>query len=328
MKIQNTKPKNIKNLNQDRNISKTGYRALYLFMELLKSPKTRDELLACLKKEPILKNECSKDSITNTINALRKVGCVISRPSSRTENKYILRTHPFTKTLTKENVDALLTLRESITCLGDWQLLININNLYRKIAELTTDQTSCEMLIYNHALKNINLKILQELLISINLKKDLKITYYSPENGEETLEFTPNYISLENKKLYIWGYNKKYQNNSYLRIDRIRKINLIDFFSQEKVETPQNKDEIIIKYQLKGLRALLYTDNPNETIIKTQKCPEYSIVIEETVSNNFNFFQKVLAYGTDCKILSPDNIKTDFLELLKKIKSEYTNANK
>ena len=121
MKIQNTKQKNIKNLNQDKNISKTGYRTLYLFMELLKSPKTRDELLDCLKKDIILKNECSKDSITNTINALRKVGCVISRPSLRTKNKYILKSHPFTKTLSKENIDALLTLRESITSLTQSQ---------------------------------------------------------------------------------------------------------------------------------------------------------------------------------------------------------------
>jgi predicted DNA-binding transcriptional regulator YafY len=297
-------------------------------MELLKSPKTRDELLDCLKKDIILKNECSKDSITNTINALRKVGCVISRPSLRTKNKYILKSHPFTKTLSKENIDALLTLRESITSLGDWQLLININNLYKKIANITTDKDSYEQLVYNHVLKNINLKILQELLISINLQKNLQITYYSPENGEERLEFIPNYISLENKKLYLWGYNKKYNNHSYLRIDRIRKINLIDFFSQEKTQIPACCGGIIVKYRLKGLSALLYIDNPNETIIEKNQEPEFSITIKETVNNKFNFFQKVLSYGTDCKILSPKEIQIDFLNTLKKIKSEYTHADR
>jgi predicted DNA-binding transcriptional regulator YafY len=297
-------------------------------MELLKSPKTRDELLDCLKKDIILKNECSKDSITNTINALRKVGCVISRPSLRTKNKYILKSHPFTKTLSKENIDALLTLRESITSLGDWQLLININNLYKKIANITTDKDSYEQLVYNHVLKNINLKILQELLISINLQKNLQITYYSPENGEERLEFIPNYISLENKKLYAWGYNKKYNNHSYLRIDRIRKINLIDFFSQEKTQIPACCGGIIVKYRLKGLSALLYIDNPNEIIIEKKQEPEYSITIKETVNNKFNFFQKILSYGTDCKILSPKEIQIDFLNTLKKIKSEYTHADR
>ena len=35
-----------KNLNQDNNISKTGYRALFLLLKLLESPMTRDEILA------------------------------------------------------------------------------------------------------------------------------------------------------------------------------------------------------------------------------------------------------------------------------------------
>jgi predicted DNA-binding transcriptional regulator YafY len=160
------------------------------------------------------------------------------------------------------------------------------------------------------------------------LQKNLQITYYSPENGEERLEFIPNYISLENKKLYLWGYNKKYNNHSYLRIDRIRKINLIDFFSQEKTQIPACCGGIIVKYRLKGLSALLYIDNPNEIIIEKNQEPEYSITIKETVNNKFNFFQKVLSYGTDCKILSPKEIQIDFLNTLKKIKSEYTHADR
>ena len=42
---------------QDTNISKTGYRALFLLMKLLESPKTRAELIECAAQDPVLNKD-------------------------------------------------------------------------------------------------------------------------------------------------------------------------------------------------------------------------------------------------------------------------------
>ena len=176
-----------KSLNTDNNISLTGYRSLFLLMELLKSAKTREELLYCFSKDPIIKSNLSKDTVTNTINALKAAGCVISRPTQKTENKYVLKSHPFIIRLSKENVQLLLAIRESIVTLGDWQLLINLNNLYAKIALLAPDWDSQRMLLYEHPFKYINSQIFSAILLNSKLKKHLMVCYNSPENGEENI---------------------------------------------------------------------------------------------------------------------------------------------
>lgn len=323
--MQNKNPVYPKNLNTDNNISKTGYRALFLLMKLLESPKTRDEILECFKEDFIIKNTLSKDSVTNTINALRKSGCVISRPTQRTSNKYVLKSHPFVVTLSKENIDALQALRESIVTLDDWELLRKLNNLYMKFALLAPDDESRSLLIFSHPLANISNKILNELIICAQIKRHINVCYKSPENGEEDLDFSPEYITFENRKLYVWGYCKKYNNFAYLRIDGILRINMMDFLGKDPEVQEFRKPEIVVEYKLKGLSALMYIEHEEEDISEFNEKNEYPITITANVSNKFNFFQRILSHGTDCKIVSPEATKQEFLTILKNIKSGYQN---
>lgn len=224
-----------KSINPDNNISKTGYRALFVLMKLLKKPYSREELALECQSDPIIKKDLSKDTVTYTINTLKKAGCIISRPSVKTDNKYVLKYHPFNTLLTAEHVDALQALRESVASLGDWELLIYLNNLYAKIARIAPDNETKELLIYKHPLT-------------------------------------------------------------------------------------------VVEFMLKGYSAIMYTDNEHEIIIKEDKDSEYPLTIRAEVSNKFNFYQRILSFGTDCKILSPQSVKDDILAELKNIKARYQNG--
>lgn len=321
--MQNMNQAHHKNPNSDNNISKTGYRALFLLMKLLESPKTRDEILECFEKDIVIKSDLSKDTVTNTVNALKKAGCVISRPTQRTKNKYVLKSHPFSLCLSKENVEALLALRESIVTLCDWELLLHLNHLYAKISKLAPDNESRKRLLYEHPLKNINQKILKELLINASIKKHIVICYDSPEYGEEELYYTPEYVTFENRKLYIWGYNKKYEDFSYLRIDRIKKMNLMNFLGENPEAEDFEKPAIVARYKLKGLSAMMYIEETYEVIEEENPDEEYPLTIKAVVNNKFNFLQRILAYGPDCLLISPSEIKEELLVKLKNIKKEY-----
>lgn len=328
MKTKNTKQEFQKNLNPDSYILKTGYRALFLLLRLMKAPMTRSEILALFKSDEIIKNTLSKDSVTNSINTLREAGCEILRPSLKTKNHYILKSHPFECSLLDENVEALQYIRESTVSLGDWELSLKIDNLYSKIAKFAVSKNAKETLLYNSNFKNINKILLKKLLDSIKAKRYINICYYSPENGDENLYFLPTTITYESNKLYLWGYSQKYDEYSYLRIDRIKKINAVSFFGQETEIHYEKKEEIIVEYMLKNLSAVIYLENADEKIISKSKDKDHAITVRSKVSNKFSFFQKILSYGQDCKILSPQSIIDEYKEILENIKSGYYNEEK
>ena len=315
-----------KNHNLDNNISKTGYRALFLLLKLIESPMTRDEILNEFQCDLIIKNDLSKDSVTNTINTLRKAGCIISRPSQRTNNSYVLKSHPFFAEITQENADVLQELRESIISLGDWQLVLALNNLYSKIAQLTNNEEIKNKLLYEHPFRNIDCRIVKELLVSTKIKKQVNISYLSPENGLEDLYFVPEFLSLENRKFYVWGFCPKYDEFSYFRVDKIRKVNLVNFLGIEPETRTRKKKMVAVEYKLKNYSALTYISNEDEIILSENSKNEYSLKIRAYVTNKFNFFQRILSYGADCKLIFPNSIKEEFLSYVKGIKERYQNG--
>lgn len=313
------------NVNADSNITKTGYRSVFLLMNLMEGPKTRAELLECFAKDPIINKDLSKDTITITVNTLRAAGCIISRPTQRTDNKYVFKSHPFLINLSRENIEALQTLREGIVTLHDWEMLIALNNLYAKFAEFAPDEESKNILLYNHPLSDINHGILRELMIFASIKKYTNIVYDSPENGEENLDFVPETIVFENEKLYAWGYCDKYKEMAYLRVDKIYRVNAVTFLGSKKEITELEIPATYVEYELKGYSALMYSENKSEVILSEDKKSEYSIKIGAKVTNKFNFTQRILYYGTDCRIIKPDSMRKEILDTLRKIKADYEN---
>lgn len=316
-----------KSPNTENNLSKTGYRALFLLLKLMEKPRTREELISLVSQDPILKNDISKDTLTVTINTLRKAGCVIARPTWKSGSKYILRTHPFNTKLTAENINTLQILRDSISTLGDWQLLMNINHLYSKFAHFAPNEECRDLLLYKHALHDIDYKILNELILYIKLKKSVNICYDSPKHGIEEMDFTPENITFENEKLYIWGICQKYDKYCFLRIDRITNVCLLTSIDIALKLPDTEKDTDCIIYKLKGYSAMMYSENNNEVIIQSDSKSEYPLTIKSYPENKFNFFQRMLSYGTDCVITAPKSAQESFLQVLKNIKEGYKNDN-
>ena len=179
------------------------------------------------------------------------------------------------------------------------------------------------ILLYNHPLRNIDINLLKRLISYCKSKQFININYISSINGAEGLDFIPEYITLENEKLYLWGHNKKHNEFAYLRIDKINQVNAVFFIDENSKTETYKKEEIIVKYKLKGLSSMMYLAEIGEKIIEETPEEEYKLTIIATVSNKFSFLQKILSYGTDCLIISPDSIKKELLKKLEMMKSGY-----
>lgn len=304
------------------NITKTGYRILLLFKLLVESPRSRKEINEEFEKDPVLKKGISNDTITNIVNALKKSGCVIKRPDISTQYRYILKKHPFTTEISSKALIGLQTIRDGITSFSDWQLLCKINRLYAKFSNYALSEKDTELLLNEHPLKNIDSSILEQLVKFCETKQLIKITYKSPLYGTERLTFIPDFISFENKVTYLWGYNLRYKSIGYLRIDRIKNLKEA-FVADAGIIFEQYTSSILkVTYKLSGFSKIAFEPNRFEQIIIENK--DY-IVVESKVFNKFNFFQRLLAFGTDCKVLTPKSYVEEFLLELKNIKESYTN---
>lgn len=304
------------------NISKTGYRILLLFKLLFDSPRSRMEIDKEFEKDDVLKKGISYDTITNIVKALRKCGCIVKRPNIATRYKYILEKHPFTTEISEKALEGLQKIREGITSFSDWQLLCKINRLYEKFANFTLDETQADMLLNNHPLKNVDINMLEKLVKYCESKQLLKIAYLSPMFGLERLIFIPDFIAFENNVTYVWGYNLRYKSIGYLRLDRIKRMKKTFCVKTKSILEQYESSILTVTYRLTGFAKLAFEPTRFEQVIIEN--PDY-IVVEAKVYNKFNFLQRLFAFGTDCKLLTPKSYIEEFLLELRNIKDTYTN---
>lgn len=293
----------------------TAYKAYILFKYLLYCPLSIDEIITLYQKNSIIDKKFSKDTIRITINTLRELGCEIEKPTPTNGNKYILHSHPFGLNLNENQLNILEEIEKDFTSLNNWQFVIEIGKLWEKIALLTNNEEVIEKIRSFNPFNNIDDKILEELKIYCKNKSKIKVLYFAPREGNLTFDIICDYISSENEKLYLWCYNFKYESISYLRIDRILKIISI-YKDCEKFNYPQ----FDVIYTLKGQTRCTFLKTNNDELIESNN--EY-IKIKSIVISEFNFIQKILSYGDDCKIIEPQWLKTKLMTKLNLMKAIY-----
>ena len=81
-------------------------------------------------------NSLSKDTIRVAINTLKNAGCNISRPTKANDYRYELISHPFTLSLSENELNIFLRLRNKMINEMDWQEVFELNALYEKIISI------------------------------------------------------------------------------------------------------------------------------------------------------------------------------------------------
>lgn len=296
-------------------ISITGYRILLVLSALLQKDRSIDELIELLKKDEVTCKSVSRDTVRLTIKTLKSAGCEILRPAKSNEYKYSLISHPFSLNISDDELKYLSLLINRFSTEIKAQDVFVLNNVINKIISLTHNENSVNSIKNSAPLSKINYGIFKQISNPSIIGKKLSITYFSPKFNEEKLDIIPQRISYENGKLYLWCFTFKYNKYSLLDVERIIKINLISAF--EKIDTV-NSYEVV--YKIFGDSVLDFKLDVNEEII--EKTKNY-IVVKANVYQEFWFIQRMLLFGSDFKIISPDFFKQKLIDKIKKIKEWY-----
>lgn len=295
--------------------SLTGIRSLALLGLLIKAPRTLTEIRNAFLEYNIMEDSNSDDMLRIDINTLRKIGCTISRADHRTNNKFVLRDHPFKLDISKEEVSVIKRAFNKIKENADLSVLILYDNLLKKIAPHVANQEVQEALLDITPLKKYSSDILDVLKTACDKKEVVKFIYRTPAPGVETeKEIYADCIKLQNDKLYIYGVDKSSDKPIYLNIKRILKV-----ISAGKSDENHTADPVVVRFKLKEFGIMGLFDN--EEIESGDVANGF--VIKGQYHNSFYAVQRILSFGSKCIVIEPEDFKEKIIEVLKKMKEVY-----
>ena len=296
-----------------KQICLTAYRALLLLKHLMVKSLNEEEILNIFINDDFIHQSISADNLRSIIDSFKELGCIIKKTGSKNNHKYELIKNPFGLNLTKNEIRLLNRFRKSHVGRADLDMDLNINSFINKFCLLIEDEKVVENLKGNNSLIEIDVDLIKQLKEYCKNKASLLIEYISGKNISEFLMIA-SYLKYEKDRLYIWGYSPKYDDYSYLRVDKIRKINVIN-----EIKEPLAKEEVI-RYKMYDLNYFL---EENEFLVKKT---DNAAIIDYRVENKFQAIQKFLELGLDCEIISPESFKREFIDILKSIKEVYENG--
>ena len=77
-----------------------------------------------------------------------------------------------------------------------------------------------------------------------------------------------------------------------------------------------------VEYELTGNAVKNFIPKEEEIIVFQD---DYKIVVKANVINKFNFYQRMMSFADECKILCPENMKKDFVAHINSVIEVYEN---
>ncbi len=297
-------------------ISLTGARAVALIGLLMQAPRSLEEIKQAFVKFKLMEENGSYDVIRIDINTLRAMGCEITRADSKTNGKYVLNRHPYELNFDKDEINIVKRIYKKLKDEFDITTLLEYDKLFKKLANYVGDENIKNQLLSISILSSQDNDMIYQLLDDCKEKKILKLIYKSPNSEERsTKEIALNKLVCKNDKLYLYAYDLNKKEAVTLNIKRI-----IEILSREDDNEHRTGDfkPIDIKFRLKdfGVNGL----EDCESIVEIDKD---GYIVLGNYHNEFVAMQRILSFGANCTILSPEEFKKQLIKTLKSMKEAY-----
>lgn len=293
----------------------TGLRLLHLLSILIESPKSFDEINNSFLKCKYLMSTISDDTLRHDLNALRAAGCDISRADKSTGYKYVLKKHPFTLNVSSNIINAIKNIY--LRNVNDFSIkeLLQFDDFFKCLATYCEYDKNRETLLGISILKYLDMEILSKLIVHVKMKQKIKFLYKIHKDKHLEMELLCDRFEIKNKKLYLLGYDFLHKNYSSLLVKNVKEI-----ISFEDVKNKATKETFYTIYELNNVDSAKILLGSNDKIIKT--LPD-KLIVKTTMLNEFFLIQKMLAYGSNCKILEPAAFREKFIGKLLKMEEHY-----
>ena len=298
-------------------INSTGLRLFLILQFLMQKNYSKSEICELIKERyPNL--NISPDIARLDVNTLKSAGFDIEIGHKGNNYKYVLNWNPLRIKLSKSEIEIINQTKKSMMDLCDWHLIIDLFEIFKKIAKYIDDENIMEEFLNFGYFQDVNFDILNKLKTSCDRGHKVKIIY-SGTQGDRIIEAYSYKIThqKDNNKLYFWCFTDIFENQDliYLRIDKIKEIIEISKPKTKKMYEPK-----LCKYVLnKKLLPYFLPDEVEKIIDLTE---EY-IVVESEILTEFYFIQKILSYGSACIWVEDKELREKIIEKLKDVRKIY-----
>ncbi|MCQ2957876.1 MAG: WYL domain-containing protein [Candidatus Gastranaerophilales bacterium] len=255
----------------------------------------------------------SKDSFLIYISTLRHIGFEIGKESETFT--YYLKNNIDMLFLNKNDIKILSEIKKLFLQANNYKDVINYNNFLFKLSKYTDDFAKNKIMniVEQSSIKLSEHEKILFLEDCVNNKTPLLILHNS-NSIKKTFKILPISLKLENAKLYLWGKDNDIEEPRCLTVDKISEVKIID----EKFECYKDKSFGICEF--KNQIYLKLFDESNFEILNKHNNKD---IVKVYFSNQFEFFQKILTLGTDCKIIENEELKEKFKQLILNIGKKY-----
>ncbi len=296
-------------------MSFTGFKSILLFSLLTTGPKSYEELQESFRNHEYLHENISKDTLRIYLKSLKKIGCKIERSYKDGVTKYSISSHPFVLNIDDKQTESIIKIYKAISQSIEVSDLIALQKFFDNFSKYITNQDLKTKLAQISPLHNIDPKLIENLMNCTHNNSEITIYYKSDISGEKNITVLADKLSITNGKLYLYGYSSEHKNYSSFLVNKIEKIISINIHNKT-LEVP----EIIVGYEYTQDKNEKFELLENEKIIKQNK---NKITIELTSKNKFEIIQRIMFLSNKCKVLYPENIKSEVITNLKKMKEGY-----
>ena len=299
--------------------------ALEILKLLAEKPLKKSELMVALSDRGFADGDLSQ-KITRTITKLKDCGFHITSAPNR---PYQLITSIFPTILSTEQRQALAMASELLASMGfssEAGHIYQIANFQEKPKSPTVTTDFHPPTDYSE--DKIN-QIVRQLQQRFQQKRRFVVWYRSRKGRETFWDLDKSELRLHNGVLYLFALVPDFQSynletrpnaeqNMTLRVDRISRVG----GSSQIPWTYSKFPTLEIIYRLKGDLASYRPRRPHEIVISSLETTEH-VDISTQEDCIFWFRQRMLQYGANARVLSPDWVAKQFKDTLKQAYGNY-----
>ena len=302
-----------KHYNSQKQVSLTGARALAIFMTLLDSPKTYEEINDILTECGVITKGYSPHTLRMDINTLKAVGCEISKAVKSEFNRYGLKDHPFRIVISPKEIDSIKKVYELVCKHASLQKLLDYHSFFNHLKEITDDKSMKYEIQDISVLKNSNIMLLEKLAANEKIHNKIRVSYQPSSFEDYEYDITIERYEIKDDELYVHCYNHTLDESSFLNAGNVKRV--INSAFDPDIETGL---PVYIRFKLYSPEQYLLNDNE----IISKKGDDY-IIAAGRYYDNFTGIQRMLSFGLNCAVLEPKEIKTEVINKLREMKGLY-----
>lgn len=296
-------------------LSLTGFKSMIIFSLLVESPKSYKEIQQHIKEHEYLHEDLSVDALRIYINTLKNFGCNIKRINDNGTYKYTIDDHPFQLKIDDSQAQSIIKIYKTISKSIDVNDLIILQSFFKKISIYITNEDLKNKLNNLSPISNIDINLIKQLKHYAENTTEITIYYNSAISGRKNITVLTDKINVENGKLYIYGFNSEHNNYAKFLVSRIIKIVSVNL---SKKTLPGQEYTVGYEYT-KDINEEFETLENEKIISETNN----KLIVELTSRSKFELIQRIMFLSKKCKVLYPEDFKSDIIATLKKMKEGY-----